>query len=115
MDTVWVLEHGTCLNRNLIREIYGLARVDWSKPECRKHVPDAHTGTIQSVAWAPDGTKFVTASNDRSIGIWDPDGNQIRRVPNAHTNCIASVAWAPGGTKFVTVSAGKSFKIWMGS
>jgi WD40 repeat protein len=80
-----------------------------------KHVPDAHTRLISSVAWAPDGTKFVTVSHDRSLKMWDPDGKEVACVPDAHTDRILVVAWAPDGCTFVTVGRDKSFKIWMGS
>jgi WD40 repeat protein len=77
-----------------------------------------HTNWISSVAWAtwaPDGSKFVTVYDDKSLNIWDPDGKEVACVPDAHTYKISGVAWAPGGSKFVTVSGDRSFKIWTGS
>lgn len=35
------------------------------------HAPYGHTGPIRSVAFAPDGRTFMTASDDRSMIIWD--------------------------------------------
>ena len=115
MDTLLVLDHGTCLNRYLIREIYDLAQLDWLDPKVAKHVPDAHTDWIRSIAWAPNGSTFVTGSDDNSIAIWDSEGMLRKRVDHAHTDWIRSIAWAPNGSIFVTASADKSFKIWTGS
>jgi WD40 repeat protein len=80
-----------------------------------KHVPDAHTRLISSVAWAPDGTKFVTVSHDKSLKMWDPDGNEVAWEPDAHSDRIRDVAWAPDGCTLVTVSHDHSIKIWTGS
>lgn len=32
-------------------------------------VPDAHAGSIYSVAFSPDGTRFATASADKTIKV----------------------------------------------
>jgi WD40 repeat protein len=80
-----------------------------------KHVPTAHTKSIEDVAWAPDGSTFVTVSKDHSIKMWDLYGKEVAFVPDAHTDWITLVAWAPDGCTFVTASVDKSFKMWTGS
>jgi WD40 repeat protein len=115
MDTVWRLDFATRLSPSLIREIYHLAKPGRSKPKLVKHALDAHIDWVLDVAWAPDGTKFVTVSTDNSFKMWDPDGNQLKHVLNAHTRWITGVVWVPDGSTFVTVSWDKSFKIWTGS
>ena len=32
---------------------------------------DAHSGTVYSVAFSPDGTKIVSGSYDETIKVWD--------------------------------------------
>ena len=32
---------------------------------------EAHSGTIWSVAFSPDGTKIVSGSDDQTIKVWD--------------------------------------------
>ncbi|MEZ5966747.1 MAG: protein kinase [Planctomycetota bacterium] len=32
---------------------------------------DDHERTVESIAWSPDGTRFLTASGDRTVRVWD--------------------------------------------
>ena len=32
---------------------------------------DAHSGSVYSVAFSPDGTKIVSGSADKTIKVWD--------------------------------------------
>jgi WD40 repeat protein len=32
---------------------------------------NAHSGTVYSVAFSPDGTKIVSGSADKTIKVWD--------------------------------------------
>ena len=32
---------------------------------------DAHSGSVYSVAFSPDGTKIVSGSDDQTIKVWD--------------------------------------------
>jgi WD40 repeat protein len=36
-------------------------------------VVDAHNGSIYSVAWNPASNKFLTASADKTVKLWDAD------------------------------------------
>ena len=38
---------------------------------CAAEKTNAHSGGINSVAFSPDGTKIVSAGNDRKIKGWD--------------------------------------------
>ena len=38
---------------------------------CVAEKTNAHSGTICSVAFSPDGTKIVSGSDDKTIKVWD--------------------------------------------
>ena len=38
---------------------------------CVAEKPNAHSGTIRSEAFSPDGTKIVSGSDDKTIKVWD--------------------------------------------
>ena len=39
--------------------------------KCVAEKTNAHSDTIQSVAFSPDGTKIVSGSHDGTIKVWD--------------------------------------------
>ena len=42
---------------------------------------DAHSDAITSVAFSPDGTKIVSASNDGTIKVWDSGAPEPSKSP----------------------------------
>ena len=40
------------------------------------HVGNNHEGAVNFCDWFEDGHFFATASNDKSIKIWDAEGNK---------------------------------------
>ena len=41
------------------------------KLELLSEKTDAHSGSVYSVAFSPDGTKIVSGSRDKTIKVWD--------------------------------------------
>ena len=42
---------------------------------------DAHSSTIWSVAFSPDGTKIVSGSSDQTIKVWDSGALEPSKRP----------------------------------
>jgi WD40 repeat protein len=69
-------------------------------------------GDVTSAAFNPDGTRIVTASNDKTARIWDAvTGNEIK-VLRGHKDYVTSAAFSPDGTRIVTASWDKTARIW---
>ena len=43
---------------------------------CVAKKTNAHSDTIRSVAFSPDGTKIVSGSDDKTIKVWDSGAPQ---------------------------------------
>ena len=60
-----------------------------------------HTGAVLAAAYSPDGTRIVTAGDDKTLRVWDAKtGREVLSV--AHPGRVTSVAWNPNGERFVT-------------
>jgi WD40 repeat protein len=71
----------------------------------------AHSGSVLSVAFSPDGTKIVSGSEDGTIKAWS-SGALGLLSDNAHRDDVTSVAFSPDGTKIVSGSRDKTIKVW---
>jgi WD40 repeat protein len=70
-----------------------------------------HTGSIQSVAWAPDGSTLASRSDDRSVRLWDPiHGTQLRIIRDPEYYVQAAV-WNPHGGALAVANVEK-VKLW---
>ena len=85
--------------------------VDYTKFKCLKTLA-GHSHNVYSVAYSPDGTKFISGSRDKTIKIWDANTGQCLKTLEGHTNSVRSVAYSPDGTKFISGSYDYTIKIW---
>jgi WD40 repeat protein/tRNA A-37 threonylcarbamoyl transferase component Bud32 len=67
---------------------------------------------LWSAEFSPDGSRFVTASNDNTARTWDAtSGRQIMQF-SGHTDRVICAAFSPDGRYVVTGSADKTARLW---
>lgn len=47
-----------------------------------------HASWVLSVAFSPDGKRFVSSSADRTVRVWDVDGMQCQNVFKEHNDQV---------------------------
>ena len=55
-----------------------------------------------SAAFSPDGSRIVTASNDKTARVWDAATGIAIAVLSGHEGPVWSAAFSPDGSRIVT-------------
>jgi len=83
----------------------GVSQANWL------FVLDDHDGFVYSAAFSPDGTRIVTASDDKTARIWDAASAKEIAVLR-HDDAVHSAAFSPDGSRIVTASNDETARIW---
>jgi WD40 repeat protein len=67
---------------------------------------------VTRLAVAPDSSWLATASQDRSIKIWDPATGHERATLTGHTAAVTALAVTADGNWLATTSRDRSIRIW---
>ncbi len=80
----------------------------------RKTFPwrERHTGGVWSIAFSPDGSQFVSGSDDQTMRLWDVASGEELRLFNGHTGSVRSVAFSPDGSQSVRGGSDHTVRLW---
>jgi WD40 repeat protein len=71
-----------------------------------------HTGPVACGAFAPDGKRVVTGSEDKTARLWDATtGKELFRYED-HEAAVTGVAFSPGGGRLATSSLDTRVRLW---
>ncbi|MFF4427090.1 WD40 repeat domain-containing protein [Streptomyces sp. NPDC001549] len=71
-----------------------------------------HTGLVNSVVIAPDGTWLASAGDDKLVRIWDRGSGTCTAALGGHTGWVESVVIAPDGTWLASAGDDALVRIW---
>jgi WD40 repeat protein len=71
-----------------------------------------HERGVGRTAFSPDGAKVVTASDDRTVRLWEAASGKQLAVLHGHEDQVWWAAFSPDGAKVVTASFDRSARLW---
>jgi WD40 repeat protein/tRNA A-37 threonylcarbamoyl transferase component Bud32 len=71
-----------------------------------------HSSDVNSVAFSPDGKTLGSASDDKTIKLWNLASGEEIHTLEGHSNWIWTVAFSPNSKILASGSADKTIKLW---
>ncbi len=71
-----------------------------------------HSGSIDAVAFSPNGTVLASAGQDTEIHLWDPVKGQQRQVLRGHSAPIRTLAFSPDGRLIASAGEDTQIRLW---
>ncbi len=71
-----------------------------------------HSGSVNAVAWSPDGSRIAAGSTDGTVQVWDGTNGGNVYTYQGHTSPVRAVAWSPDGKRIASGSLDKTVQVW---
>jgi WD40 repeat protein len=71
-----------------------------------------HGANISGLAFSPDGKYLLSASEDSTLKLWDPNTGQEIRTLRGHSNIVTSMAVNADGTLIASAALDHSLRVW---
>ncbi|ETO13845.1 hypothetical protein RFI_23522 [Reticulomyxa filosa] len=71
-----------------------------------------HSDCVKSVNFSPDGTKFISSSDDKTIKIWDIESGNVIQELKGHLDSVNDAQFSPDGNMIISCSCDSTIRLW---
>jgi WD40 repeat protein len=106
--------------RSVVRNTFQNYMPDWisQQPEVELswnavlQTLEGHSNRVKSVAFSHDSRLLASASNDKTVKVWDTATGMLQQTLEGHSDWVRSVAFSHDSKLLVSASLDNAVKVW---
>jgi len=94
------------------KSIYLTATFDGALLHEKNILPQGHSDVVNSVLYSPNGKKFLSASDDKTIKEWDMETGECLKTFKGHSDWVMCTVYSLDSKKILSASRDNTVKEW---